>query len=104
MADNMSSNTTSRSPLAGFALFAVLLALAVILLPLMLGQRITVSPLLLLGVAVVPNFIAYLIPATDDNGGRILFSRVFYLRVMASVASAFLLWAISRIAHTVGAA
>jgi hypothetical protein len=99
----MSSNTSPRSPFAGFALFTVLLALAVILLPLILGQRITVSPLLLFGVAVVPNFIAYLIPATDENGGRALFSRVFYLRVIASVASAFLLLAIYRIAYFLGA-
>jgi hypothetical protein len=99
----MSSNTSPRSPFAGFALFTVLLALAVVLLSLTLGQRITVSPLLLFGVAVVPNFIAYLIPATDENGGRALFSRVFYLRLIGSVASAFLLLAIYRIAYALGA-
>ena len=99
----MSSNTSPRAPFAGFALFTVLLALAVILLPVILGQRITVSPLLLFGVALAPNFIAYLIPATDENGGHALFSRVFYLRAIASIASAFLLVAIYRIAHTLAA-
>jgi hypothetical protein len=99
MADNMSSNIPPRSPFAGFTLFAVVLALAVIVLPLLFGRTMIVSPLLLLAIAVIPNFIAYLIPSTDENGGHALFSRTFYLRLVASVASAMLLLAIERIAY-----
>lgn len=99
MAENMSSNTPPRSPFAGIALFAILVALAMILLPLILGKKITISPLLLFGAVVLPNFIAYLIPATEENGGHALFSRTFYLRLVASAVSVMLLLVIERIAH-----
>jgi hypothetical protein len=101
MAGNMSTNTSPRSPFAGFALFAMLVALASIVLPMIFGRAMTISPLLLLAIAVIPNFIACLIPATDENGGHALFSRIFYLRLISSIVAALLLLAIERIAHAV---
>ncbi|MEW7847994.1 hypothetical protein AB2N08_04775 [Massilia aurea] len=73
----------SSSPRTGnvsHVLFIVIVALAGLLLPAVFGQTVTVSPLVLFAVAVVPNFIAYLIPAQggDDNG---MFSRVFFFRL-----------------------
>ena len=70
----------------------------------MLAQRITVSPLLLLAAAIMPNFIWTLILATEEDDGRVMFSRVFNIRVVASVACAFLLLAIYRIAYSLGSA
>ena len=99
----MPSHPSPRSGFTGAALFAALLGGAVVILPLLFGQKITVSPLLLFAAAVIPNFIVYLIPATDKNGGQALYSRVFFLRVIGSVAAAFLLLAIYRIAYTIGA-
>jgi hypothetical protein len=71
-------------------------------LPLVLGQKITVSPILLIAVAVMPNFILHYIPATEENNGHGVLSRVFYIRIAASVAGAFLLLAIYRIAYSIG--
>lgn len=70
----------------------------------MLGQKITISPLLLIAVAIIPVVISYLIPAAPENRGRLLFSRVFYMQIAASVACAFLLLAIYRIAYSLGEA
>lgn len=68
----------------------------------MVGQRMTVSPLLLFAVAVMPNFIWHVMPATEARDERVMFSRAFTIRVAASVACAFLLTAIYRIAYALG--
>lgn len=80
----------------------MIIALAVVLLPLVFGQTIAISPLVLFAVAVMPNFVAYLIPEKDD-GDSGMYSRVFFLRVAASSACAVLFYAIYRVAHTLGA-
>jgi hypothetical protein len=50
--------------LAENIIFTTILALVLVILPLVLGQKIIVSPLLLIAIAVMPNFILHLIPAT----------------------------------------
>jgi hypothetical protein len=98
----MQTPASYKSKPAENIIFTTILALAVVILPLVLGQKIIVSPLLLIAVAVMPNLILHLIPATEENHGDGLLSRVFYMRIVASVACAFLLLAIYRIAYFLG--
>jgi len=96
------ASSSLRTGNVGYVLFIVIAALAGLLLSAVFDRAITVSPLVLFAVAVVPNFIAYLIPgrAGDDNG---MFSRVFFSRIAASCACALMFYAIYRIAYSVGA-
>lgn len=82
--------------------FATFVVVGMVILPMMVGQKITASPLLLLAIAVMPNFISSLISATEESSEHIMFSRAFNIRVIASVACAFLLIAIYRIAYSLG--
>ena len=91
-----------RTGNVGYVLFIVIVALAGLLRPAVFGRTITVSPLVLFAVAVVPNFIAYLIPAQDGDDNR-MFSRVFFFRLAASCACALMFYAIYRIAYAIGA-
>ena len=97
-----SSYSSLRNGPAGYALFTAIVALAGGLLSAVFGPTITVSPLVLFAVAVMPNFIVYLLPAKDgDESG--MFSRVFFLRVGASSACALIFYLIYRVAYSVGA-
>ena len=97
----MASSSLRDGPV-GYALFAAIVALAGGLLSAVFGPTITVSPLVLFAVAVMPNSIVYLLPAKDgDESG--MFSRVFFLRVVASSACALIFYVIYRVAYTVGA-
>ena len=100
----MASTSSLRNGPAGYALFTAVVALAGGLLSAVFGPAITVSPLVLfaVAVAVMPNFIVYLLPAKDgDESG--MFSRVFFLRVGASSACALIFYLIYRVAYSVGA-
>jgi len=93
-----SSQLISKS---GYLRLVTIVALAVVLVPSVFGQTITVSPLVLFAVALMPNILVYVIPA--KHGDNRMFSRVFFLRVAASSGCAVLFYAIYRIAYAVGA-
>lgn len=98
----MAPTPSPRVGKSGYLQFTVMIALAALLLPLMFGQTITISPLVLFAVAVMPNFLVYLI-REKEGGGSGMFSRVFFLRVAASGVCALLLYGIYLIAYTLGA-
>lgn len=98
---------TLNSPDAGGKVsarcFFVLLALALLVLPMMFGNHILVSPVLLFGVAVITTVANHLIPGAGDKNENRLFSRIFYMRLAASFAVVLLLLAIDHAARVLQA-
>ncbi|MBQ5947816.1 hypothetical protein [Massilia sp. ST3] len=99
----MASHCPAPSRRAGSYWFFILIALALVVSPLMLDKRITVSPILLFGAACVSTVANHLIPASGGKDQDGLYSRAFYLRLAVSIAAVFLLLAIDRIALAVPA-
>ncbi|UVW29019.1 hypothetical protein [Massilia sp. H6] len=96
----MPSNLSPPRQRPGYQWFFYLIALAGILLPLIWDKRIMMSPVLLFGAACVSTVANHLIQGTgriDEDG---LYSRVFYLRLIVSIAAVFLLLAIDHIARS----
>ena len=83
--------------------YFVLIALALLVLPLVLDKRIMVSPVLLVGAACVSTVANHLIRGTGAKDEDGLYSRVFYLRLAVSIAAVFLLLAIDHIARVLAA-
>ncbi|UVW28494.1 hypothetical protein [Massilia sp. H6] len=99
----MTSNSQASSGRAGSYWYFVLIALALVVLPLVLDQRILVSPILLFGAACVSTVANHVIRGTSAKDADGMYSRVFYLRLGVSIAAVFLLLAIDYIARAFAA-
>ena len=99
----MASDSSKPGRKAGSYWYFVLIALALVVLPLMLDKRIMVSPVLLLGAACVSTVSNHLIRGAGGKDEDGLYSRVFYLRLAASIAVVFLLLTIDHIARVLAA-
>lgn len=99
----MPSNSSPPGRSLGSYWYFILIALALMVLPLVLEQRIMVSPLLLFGAACVSTVANHLIPGSGGKDADGLYSRVFYLRLVVSIAAVFLLLAIDHVARAFAA-
>ena len=97
----MASNSSASGRRAGSYWYFILIALAMVVLPLVMDRRILVSPVLLFGAACVSTVANHLIRGTGEKDENTLYSRVFYLRLVVSIAAVFLLLAIDHIARTI---
>lgn len=98
----MESQSSSRQKSSGYTLFATIVAVGAITLPMMFGDRITISPLVLFLAAIIPNLFFHQIGASKEKESGVMYSRVFLLRIAASAASAFVILGIYHIAYTLG--
>lgn len=93
------SASTGRA--RGAILFAAVLGIALVLLPGVLGERLSVSPMLLFGAAAVSTVCNHLVPGQGSEPGA-LYSRAFFLRLAASSVAVFGLFGLYRLAQTLG--
>lgn len=87
----MPSKSTLAGRIYGPMLFAALTGIALLLLPMILGPRLTVSPMVLFGIVALTTVCNHVIPAPKEEGEDALFSRVFFLRLGVSVGAAGLI-------------
>jgi hypothetical protein len=93
------SASTGRA--GGAILFAAILGIALVLLPGVLGERLSVSPMLLFGAAAVSTVCNHLVPGRGGEPGA-LYSRAFFLRLAASSVAVFGLLGVYRLAQALG--
>lgn len=87
----MASKSTSAGRIYGPLLFAALTGIALLLLPMILGARLTVSPMVLFGMVALTTVCNHAIPAPKEAGEDALFSRTFFLRLGVSLGAAGLI-------------
>lgn len=80
----------------------VILPLSYMMLPLIFGDKITISPFVLFIVAILPNVFWFRFVKTDSGGQSVVTFRGFVLRTFASAAAALLIVIIYRVAYNIG--
>lgn len=96
----MTTNSSTVRHRSGAYWYFILISLALLVLPLILGTRMLVSPILIFGVACISTVVNHAIGGDGVRSESQLYSRVFYLRLTVSIAAAFLLLAIDYVARS----
>ncbi|MGK5026935.1 hypothetical protein [Janthinobacterium sp. RB2R34] len=80
----------------------VILTLSYLMLPLIFGNKITISPSVLFIVGILPNLFWFRFVKIDSGVQSVVTFRGFVLRTFASAAAALLMVIIYRVAYNLG--
>lgn len=99
----MITNGSQRRRWNGFSVLATIIALGVIGVPLIFGNRVTVSPMLLFFIVILCNVAHCIVPQrkeAKEQDEDAIFNRVFFIRLAISGLFSILLIAIYQVAMT----
>lgn len=95
----MQVKTSVQRAVSGKAFFIVMVALSAIIFPAVFGTTITTTPLALFGGVVLGQVFASLIGQAPQQEAGTLFSRTFYLRLLAGLVCMAVVIGVDRLAR-----